>query len=154
MSGSQLTYKEAMNGKITENKKTRSDQAKLLAQIREINAQLEAIEEEKRTLLKSMNKQYQSADQVAQAIIELENKHKTYSHKSASEESKMIKEIELLKASLPKAKQFSLLKPKQDKLYAEKKGLLEQVRAFKTQLDAQNLEIEKLRKEMEVIKES
>ena len=112
MSGSQLTYKEAMNGKITENKKTRSDQAKLLAQIREINAQLEAIEEEKRTLLKSMNKQYQSADQVAQAIIELENKHKTYSHKSASEESKMIKEIELLKASLPKAKQFSQLKPK------------------------------------------
>lgn len=88
------------------------------------------------------------------AINELENKHKTYSHKSASEESKMIKEIETLKASLPKAKHFSTLKPKADKLYAEKKVLLEQVKGFKSSLDAQNEEIEKLRKEMETIKEN
>jgi hypothetical protein len=30
MSGSQLTYKEAMNSKINENKKTRSEQSKIL----------------------------------------------------------------------------------------------------------------------------
>lgn len=38
MTGSQLTYKEAMNAKINENKKTKSENGKLLEQIRNINA--------------------------------------------------------------------------------------------------------------------
>lgn len=41
MTGSQLTYKEAMNAKISENKKTKSEQGKLLETIRNINNQLE-----------------------------------------------------------------------------------------------------------------
>ena len=52
MTGSQLTFKEAMNQKISENKKTKSEQGKILEIVRNINAQLEAIEEEKRALLK------------------------------------------------------------------------------------------------------
>ena len=39
--GSQLTFKEAMNQKINENKKTKSEQGKLLSGVREINGQLE-----------------------------------------------------------------------------------------------------------------
>ena len=101
-----------------------------------------------------MHKQYHNVNDVQAAIDELDMKQKTYSHKSASDEAKIIKEIEQLKASLPKAKQFSTLKPKADKLYAEKKVLLEQVRGFRASLDSQQAEIEKLRKEMETIKES
>ena len=41
MTGSQLTYKEAMNAKINENKKTKSEQSKLLEAVRNINGQLE-----------------------------------------------------------------------------------------------------------------
>jgi uncharacterized coiled-coil DUF342 family protein len=101
-----------------------------------------------------MSKQYTSFEQVQNAINELEHKQKTTSHKSASEETKLIKEIELLKASLPKAKQFSTLKPKQDKLYAEKKGLLTELNGYKARLDIQHEELEKLRKDMEAIKEN
>jgi uncharacterized coiled-coil DUF342 family protein len=72
-----------------------------------------------------MHKDYRNVSEVQAAIDELEHKQKTYSHKSASDEAKLIREIEQLKASLPKAKQFSTLKPKADKLYAEKKALLE-----------------------------
>lgn len=154
MSGSQLTYKEAMNAKITENKKTKSEQSKLLESIRNINTQLESIEEQKRDLLKGMHKNYHNVDQVESEIADLEHRQKTYSHKSASDEAKLIREIEQLKASLPKAKQFSTLKPKADKLYAEKKVLLEQVKGYRARLDEQNAEIEKLRKEMETIKEN
>lgn len=101
-----------------------------------------------------MHKQYQNVNEVEDAIAELEYKQKTFSHKSASEESKMIKEIEQLKATLPKAKQFSLLKPSADKLYAEKKALLVQVSGIQAKLDVQNAEIEKLRQQMEEIKEN
>ena len=103
ITGSQLTYKEAMNTKISENRKTKSEQGKLLEQIRSINAQLESIEESKRELLKTMHKNHHNVDQVESAIAELEHKQKTFSHKSAAEEGKLIKEIEQLKASLPKA---------------------------------------------------
>lgn len=101
-----------------------------------------------------MHKQHHNVNDVQAAIDELDMKQKTYSHKSASDEAKIIKEIEQLKASLPKAKQFSTLKPKADKLYAEKKVLLEQVKGFRASLDSQQAEIEKLRKEMETIKEN
>lgn len=53
-----------MNTKINENKKTKSENGKLMESIRNINSQLEQIEEEKRTLLKQMHKQYQHVDQV------------------------------------------------------------------------------------------
>jgi len=46
------------------------------------------------------------------------------------------------------------LKPTADKLYTSKKALLEQVKGFRSILDEQNAEIEKLRKEMETIKEN
>ena len=88
------------------------------------------------------------------AIRELEHKQKTFSHKSAADETKLIREIEQLKASLPKAQKLSTLKPQADKLYASKKALLEQVKGFRVILDEQNAEIEKLRKEMETIKEN
>jgi|SanBayMetagenome_1026888.scaffolds.fasta_scaffold307030_2 hypothetical protein len=41
-----------------------------------------------------MHKQYNTVAEVQEAIDTLEHKQKTTSHKSASEESKLIKEIE------------------------------------------------------------
>lgn len=41
MTGSQLTWKEAMNTKINDNKKTKLEKGKLLESVRNINGQLE-----------------------------------------------------------------------------------------------------------------
>lgn len=83
----------------------------------------------------------------------MDHKQKTSSHKSASDESKIIKELEQLKKSLPVAIEFSKLKPRADKLYTEKKAKLEEVKVVRATVDQQNAEIEKLRAEMETIKE-
>ena len=66
---------------------------------------------------------------------DLDHKQKTTSHKSASEEAKIIKELEQLKASLPHAKKFSGLKPRADKLYAEKKVKSEEVKVVRALID-------------------
>lgn len=125
----------------------------MLDAIRLITEQLGGIEDEKRELMKTMHKDHHSVKDVQEAIQELDHRQKTSTHKSATDEEKIIKELEMLKRSLPKAKLFSGLKPKADKLYAEKKAKLEEVKGVRTIVDAQNLEIEKLRAEMEVIKE-
>jgi uncharacterized coiled-coil DUF342 family protein len=58
-----------------------------------------------------MHSEYRSLDQVKSAITSLEYRHKTCTFKTATEENKVIKEIEVLRASIPKATRYSEIKP-------------------------------------------
>jgi hypothetical protein len=101
-----------------------------------------------------MHKEHHTVKDVQEAIAELEYRQKTTTHQSAPEEEKMIKEIAQLKASLPRAKKFSQIKPKTDELYTEKKKVLEEVKKIRKVVDAKNVEIEEIRDQLEKAKES
>lgn len=102
---------------------------------------------------KTMHAEYQHFDQVKEAIKRLEQKHKTTTFKSGTEENKVIKEIETLKASLPKAKRFSEIKPLVTDLISKKSEIWAELKEVKREVEAKELEIEGIRKQMEVVKD-
>jgi uncharacterized coiled-coil DUF342 family protein len=102
---------------------------------------------------KTMHAEYQHFDQVKDAIKRLEQKHKTTTFKSGTEENKVIKEIETLKASLNKAKRFSDIKPLATELINKKSEIWAELKEVKKNVEAKELEIEGIRKQMEVVKD-
>lgn len=111
MSGSSMTYREALTGKINGLRSINAKKRAHQNQMSEYSEALDQLEAEKRQLQKSMHGDYKTAEDVSNAIKSLEYKQKTSSFKSAVDEKKLIQEIEQLKASVPKAKRYSEIKP-------------------------------------------
>ena len=86
MTGSQLTYRDALTSKIKENQQVKSVLSKHSKQVSAITEEINALENEKRSLLKSMHKDHHSVDAVQDAIKDLEYRQKTSTHASAPEE--------------------------------------------------------------------
>ena len=107
VNGGNMTYRETLTTKINALREVNAKKRSLQTQMKEHSEQLDLLEAEKRTLLKTMHPDYRSAEHVTAAIQSMEYKQKTSSFKSANEENKLIKEIEVLKASMPKATRFS-----------------------------------------------
>lgn len=78
--------------------------------MRDIVAQMDSLETEKRGLLKVMHASCHTVDEVNQEIKDLERRLTTTSM-NAQAETKLIKEIDQLKSSIPKAKRFSEIEP-------------------------------------------
>ena len=152
--GSNVTYREALTSKIKELKGVNDVKRKLQNQMKEASEALDGLDQEKRALLKVMHKEYHGVDEVRDAIKHLEYEQKTTSFKSAVEENKLIKEIETLKASIPKAERFSEIKPKVKEYNEKKKEIWGQLKEQKSIAAKHEVEIEGYRKEMEAHKEA
>lgn len=122
--------------------------------MKEASDALDALDQEKRALLKVMHKDYHGVDEVKDAIKHLEYEQKTTSFKSAVDENKLIKEIETLKASVPKAERFSEIRPKVKEYNDKKKKIWEQLKEQRAIAGKHEVEIEGYRKEMEAQKEA
>lgn len=122
--------------------------------MKEASEALDSLDQEKRALLKVMHKDYHGVEEVRDAIKHLEYEQKTTAFKSAVEENKLIKEIETLKASIPKAERFSEIKPKVKEYNEKKKEIWGQLKEQKAIAAKHEVEIEAYRKEMEAHKEA
>ena len=88
-----------------------------------------------------MHKDYHGVDEVKAGIKELEYKQKVTSL-TAQQESQVIREIEQLKASIPKAQRFDDIKPKIGELNAAKKEVWDKLKGVKAEVQAHEGEIE------------
>jgi len=77
--------------------------------MKDINDKIDVLEQENSTIKKSLVGNYRTEEEVKEAVKELEYRHKTGAFKSLNEENQLIKHIDAVKASLPKAKRFSEL---------------------------------------------
>ena len=106
MQGANVTYKEALAAKIKELKAVNDKKRSLTNKMKAASEELDALDVEKRSLLKLMHKDFHSVAEVKEGIKRLEFEQKTTSFKSSGEENQLIKQIEQLKASVPKAERF------------------------------------------------
>ena len=109
---------------------------------------------QKRELLKTLKGgDYSSEEQIKEAIRQLEFKRMNTQFRSATEENKVIKEMDSLKASIPNAHKLNLIKPKVAELNNKKNEIFTELKEVKKDLAVRDAEIEGLRKEMEAVKE-
>ena len=112
MQGSSMTYREMLVKKIADLKTVNERKRKIQGDIKDINQDLDKHEDDKRSLLKIMKSQdLTTEDQIREAMRQLEFKLKNSQFKSSTEENKIIKEIDALKASIPNAHKLTLIKP-------------------------------------------
>lgn len=78
--------------------------------MREIVTQIQTLEQEMRALLKLMNPECLTVDAVNQEVKDLDRRLTTTSM-SAQAEGRLIKDIDILKASIPKAKRYQEIEP-------------------------------------------
>ncbi len=153
MSGSTLTYREALTKEIELLRSDNKEKQRLQAQMKGVQEELDVLEAEKNALQKSMHSEFRTAEQVQAAIKNLEYRHKTCTFNSATEENKVIKEMEQLRASIPKANRYSEIRPLTAELVGKKQAIWGELKAVKKVVEGKQARIEKLRKEMEVVKE-
>jgi len=78
--------------------------------MRDIVSQIQTLEQEKRSLLKLMNPECLTVDAVNQEVKDLDRRLTTTSM-SAQAEGRLIKDIDILKASIPKARRYQEIEP-------------------------------------------
>ena len=83
------------------------------------------------------------------AEIKHSERRLTTTSMSAQDEGKLIKEIEVLKKSVPLAKRFSEIEPEIKQLKTQKNKIWNEIKGFKGQEEELNREIESIRREME-----
>ena len=99
-----------------------------------------------------MHKDYKDVEEVKEGIKFLENKQKVTTL-TAQQERDIIREIEKLKMSIPKAERFSEIKPKVAELNQQKQEVWAKLKVVKAEVQGHETEIEKIRKELEAIRE-
>lgn len=153
MTGSQLTYREGLSKHIDSLREVNKRKRACQDILKGLGEQLDAVESEKNQLQKSLVQNCKTAEQVTDEIKNLEYKHKMGSFKSSTDENKLIKQMEQLKASMPKATRFSELKPLATDLIGKKQKAWGDLKEIRKEVEVKEVEIEKVRKEMEHIKE-
>ena len=103
-------------------------------------------------LSKDMHKSYHSVEEVKEGLRDLEYRLKVQTN-SGQEERKIVKEIDQLQKSIPLAERFSQIQPQVDQLMAEKKTVYASLSEVKKEVQGHEVEIEKIRKEIEKLKE-
>lgn len=115
---------------------------------------MDLLDGQKRELQKNFKGgDYSTEEQIREAIRQLEFKRMNTQFRSSTEENKLIKEMDILKASIPNAHKLNLIKPKVAELKNQKDEIYTELKEVKKDLAVREAEIEGLRKEMEVIKE-
>lgn len=94
-----------------------------------------------------------SADSIKSKVRQLEYEQQTTTYKNNAEERKVIKEIDTLKSLTKQAARLDEIQPKFKELISLKNDAFHQWRESKKVVMAKDVEIESLRKEMELIKE-
>lgn len=111
MQGSSMTFREVLTTKITELKGVNEKKRGFQQEINGINAELDALETDKRTLMKGLKQDFNSEEQIKEAIKQLEYKRMNTQFKSCTDENKIIKEMKTLQESIPDAHKLSGIKP-------------------------------------------
>ena len=145
--GGDKTKKGELTEKINEAKGIRATKRTHQDAMRDIVAQMEGLETEKRNLLKTMHANCHTVDQVNDEMKEL-NRRLTTTSMKATEESRVIKELEKLRASIPSAKRFSRIEPDIKELKTKKNKIWGEIKVIRGQEDILNAEMEKIREAM------
>ena len=117
--------------------------------MREIKTTIDGLEIEKKNLLKQMHATCHTVEDVQSEIKDLERRLTTTSM-SGQQETKTIKEIDQLKASVPLAKRFSEIDPELKELKAQKKKIWNEIAAIRSKEDELNGEMELIKKDLEL----
>lgn len=147
--GGSQTKKGELTERINIVKGIRANKRQKQDAMRDIVTDIQKLELEKRTLLKQMHANCHTVEAVQQEIKDSERRLTTTSL-SAQAEGKLCKEIEVLKASIPKARRFSEIDVKIKDLSTKKNALYADVKKFKAQEEVLNKEMEEIRKELEL----
>lgn len=116
--------------------------------MRDIVAQLQNLEFEKRELQKVMQKGCTTEKDVREAIKDGERRLTTTSMSSQAED-RLIKDIDLLKASIPKTKRYQVLEEEIKVLIAQKKEIWSEIQEIKNEEEVLNKQVDEVRKELE-----
>jgi hypothetical protein len=112
MQGSSMTYREVLTKKIADLKEINIKKRKFQDEIKDINSDLDQLDAQKSELKKTLKGgDLNSEEQIKEAIRQLEFKRMNTQFRSATEENKVIKEMDTLKASIPNAHKLNLIKP-------------------------------------------
>ena len=98
--------------------------------MRDIISQIQVLDNEKRTLLKSMNSDCLTTEAVNQEIKDLERQLTTTTMTSQAE-GKLIKEIDVLKNSIPKARRYQQIEPAIKELKTQKQKFHGEISEYK-----------------------
>ena len=108
--GGDKTRRGELSEKINEAKQIKAAKRRANDGMRDLVSQIDAFETEKRQLQKFMAHNCNTVEAVNQEIKDAERRLTTTSMK-ASEEGKLIKEIETLKNSIPKVERYEQIDP-------------------------------------------
>ena len=98
--------------KIADLKEINIKKRKFQDEIKDINSDLDQLDAQKRELMKTLKwGDLNSEEQIKEAIRQLEFKRMNTQFRSATEENKVIKEMDTLKASIPNEHKLNLIKP-------------------------------------------
>ena len=104
--GGDRTKKGELTERVNTAKGLRADKRRTQDQMRDIVEEIKSLEDEKRNLLKQMHSRCHTVEEVTAEIKSSERRLTTTSMTSQAE-AQLIKEIEVLKQSVPKAKRYS-----------------------------------------------
>jgi len=147
--GSNMTYNEVIKGKIDEYKKIQANKRALQQKKNDFQNELDELDSTKSKLLKSLKQDYTTEEQIREAMRQIEFKRMNTQFKSATEENKLIKEINTLKESIPQAQELAKIKPQIQELQKKKQEVWNELKEVKKVDSEKNAEIESLRKDME-----
>ena len=147
-----MTYKDFLNTKVEDIKRSRDRKKDLLNKMDNIMDQINNLEAERQTLRKQLSKEYTTPEEIKKAIEDYNKRYETTTLNNAAEK-KIISDIQFLKKSLPYAEQLLTIKPKIDKLYDQKKAYRDELNVIKDEIQGKSAELDKVRKEIEDVKE-
>lgn len=142
------TRKGELTERINEAKGVRANKRRNQDAMREIVDQISSYEQEKRELLKGMNPDCLTVDAVHQEIKDSERRLTTTSMSSQAE-TRLIKEIEMLKGSVKKVKRFQEINGSITTLKKQKNTIWNEIKQIKDEEKVLNDQMEKIRKELE-----
>jgi chromosome segregation ATPase len=147
--GTTISYKEFLNQKIEEIRGLRDQKRDLYNQKNAIIEQIKVIELEREQILKTLpsNKDLQDPVKIQAKIDELEKRYKSTSM-ALQEEKRLINDIKKLQESMSSARKVQEMRPRLDVLYGQRNKFSELINALKPSLEAKELEIETLRKQL------
>lgn len=111
-------------------------------------AEMDALDNEKRDLLKQMHPDYRTVESAEQAVKQMERRLTTTTM-SGQQESRLIKEIDQLKGSFPKVQRYQEIEGEMSTLKTKKGKIWGEIKELRAKEDVLNQEMEKIRKELE-----
>lgn len=116
------SYHDLISSNIEEVKKIRNEKRGKLERMNELKQRQQTLDQERQAILKNVPRNYQTYEEVEQAIKEKKKKYETTSLKP-NDEKAILKDIDTLQKVLPEMKKLTVIEPELKKIKEERKKI-------------------------------